>query len=793
MFKKLLLAIVIFLQIQISFAQLNMSLLGQYDYPGTRGDVSDIWGYVDEMGNEYAIVGNETGVSIVNVTNPTNLVEVFYTPGANTIWRDMKTWNDKVYITNEGGNGLMIIDLAPLPGSTSLTVTNYTGSTYPFTTAHNLYIDENGYCYIFGADNGVGGAIILNLNLPTTNPGFEAGRYNQYYLHDGVVRGDTLWGSAINDGFLVVVNVVNKSVPVSMATKNTPSNFTHNAWFSDDNQRIYTTDEKSNAFLGAYDISDINNITELGRIQSSPGMNVIPHNTHFINNYIVTSYYRDGVTVHDVCDPTNMVLVGHYDTSPAFSGDGFNGCWGVYPWLPSGNIIAADIENGLFVLDIDYIRAQKLEGVVTDTITSNPINGVQVSIVSTSATANTNVIGGYKIGIAATGTYDITFSKAGYVSKTITGVSLNAVTCNPTILNVELMPLVPFTFVVNVINANTLAPVPNAQVRVQNAGYDNSVTTNASGTFTFNSFTEAVYTITAGKWGFVTNCDDNITVNGSNANYTIAIAPGYYDDFSFNFNWTVSGTASAGTWERGEPVGTILGSDESNPNFDVTTDCNVEAFVTGNGGGNVGDDDVDGGETILTSPVFDLTSYSNPFVNYYRWFVNGGGSGSPNDQLVVKLNNGSTTVTIETVTAATAGSSSWVGKNIRVSDFITPTNNMRLSVTVNDVIAGHISEGGLDKFEITDGLVSVNEIQEINSVNIFPNPFNELINIQLLNNVNTSAIQIQIVDVAGRLVDKFNFTNEANIQLKNNYKKGVYFVNIYDNGVLIKIQKLIKH
>jgi hypothetical protein len=295
-----------------------------------------------------------------------------------------------------------------------------------------------------------------------------------------------------------------------------------------------------------------------------------------------------------------------------------------------------------------------------------------------------------------------------------------------------------------------------------------------------------------GKWGYVTNCDDNVTVNGSNANYTIAITPGYYDDFSFNFNWTVTGTASAGQWERGEPVGTTLGADESNPDLDVATDCNEEAYVTGNGGGNVGDDDVDNGETILTSPVFNLTTYADPYVNYYRWFLNGGGSGGPNDQLVVKLNNGSTTVTIETVTAATAGSSSWVGKTIRVSDFITPTNNMRLSVTVNDIPGGHISEGGLDKFEISEGLVSVNELEQENTVNIFPNPFNDLIQIQL-QDVNTSAIQIQIVDVAGRLVDKFNFTNEANIQLKNNYKKGIYFVNIYDNGVLIKNQKLIKH
>ena len=217
--KKLLFLLVFFAQIHFSFSQLNMSLLGNHSFPGSRGDVSDIWGYVDENGNEYAIVGLEEGVSIVDVTNPGSLNEVFYTPGASTIWRDMKTWGDKAYITNEGGNGLMIIDLAPLPGSTALTVTNYTGSNYPFQTAHNLYIDENGYCYVMGADYSEGGAIILDLNVPTTDPNFEVGLYDDYYLHDGMVRGDTLWGGAINDGFLVVVNVSNKAAPISMATR----------------------------------------------------------------------------------------------------------------------------------------------------------------------------------------------------------------------------------------------------------------------------------------------------------------------------------------------------------------------------------------------------------------------------------------------------------------------------------------------------------------------------------------------------------------------------------------------
>ncbi len=34
----------------------------------------------------------------------------------------------------------------------------------------------------------------------------------------------------------------------------------------------------------------------------------------------------------------------------------YHGCWGVYPFLPSGYIIASDISEGLFVLGIDSIH-----------------------------------------------------------------------------------------------------------------------------------------------------------------------------------------------------------------------------------------------------------------------------------------------------------------------------------------------------------------------------------------------------------------------------------------------------
>jgi choice-of-anchor B domain-containing protein len=786
--KKILLFAIVLLQINFASAQLNMSLLSQFTFPGSRGDVSDIWGYVDENGNEYAIVGLQEGVAIVDVTNPTSPNEVFYTAGATTIWRDMKTWGDKAYITNEGGNGLMIIDMSPLPGSTSLTVTNYTGSNYPFTTAHNLYIDENGYCYIIGADNGVGGAIILNLNVPTTDPNFEVGRYNDYYLHDGMVRGDTLWGGAINDGFLVAVDVSTKSNPVTMATKITPSSFTHNIWISPDGQTVVTTDEKSNAYLAAYDVSNLANITETDRIQSSPGQNVIPHNVHFKDNFIVTSYYRDGVTIHDVSDPYNIIEVGNYDTSPAFSGNGFNGCWGVYPWLPSGNVIASDIENGLFVLGATYAGACYLKGNVTNLNTSANLDGVQVDILSSSISTNSNVIGNYSTGLATAGSYDVVFSKAGFKNDTTFNVSLT--NGNTTIVDAQLEPLVAFNFSGQVLESGTMNPIANAKVRIENSQSSTVVSTNASGNFTVNGFTEATYNVTAGKWGYVTSCSNNQTINQSTTAYTVVLDKGYYDDFSLDFNWVATGNASTGDWERGVPNGTMLGSLESNPGADVLTDCNDEAFVTGNAGGGAGDDDVDDGTVILTSPVFDATLFFDPYVEYDRWFFTGSGGSQSTDVLSVKLSNGSTSIEIDNANINSSDNSTWANRSIRISDFITPTNNMRFIIETADLGSGHLVEAGLDKFMVFDGAVAINEIDDNDKFIISPNPFNEVINVKL--NTELSNIEIKIFDVTGKLLDSYSFNNQQIISLNNNYENGIYMINIYTNNELVKTQKLIK-
>ena len=83
----------------LSQDSLHMSVLGSVEYPNTNG--IDIWGWVDSSGNEFAIMGLRDGVSVVDVTDPTNPIEKFLIPDIYSIWRDIKTFNNYAYITTE--------------------------------------------------------------------------------------------------------------------------------------------------------------------------------------------------------------------------------------------------------------------------------------------------------------------------------------------------------------------------------------------------------------------------------------------------------------------------------------------------------------------------------------------------------------------------------------------------------------------------------------------------------------------------------------------------------------------
>ncbi|MBK8226976.1 MAG: choice-of-anchor B family protein [Flavobacteriales bacterium] len=760
-----------------STAQLNIDFVGQLDYQVLRNsNLSNLWGYTDEFGNEYALMGvcgtddqNPGGLSVVSLADPTDPQEIFFFPGPASIWREIKVWGDYAYVTTEAADGeLTIVDLSPLPQSTNLPAIVWDAPGW--TTSHSLFIDENGRLFIHGANRGNGGVIMYDLTQDPMNP-VEVGEFDTWYCHDSFARGDTLYAGHIYDGFFSIVDVSDPSAPVLLGTKNTPSDFTHNTWLDSSGDYLFTTDERTNAYVGAYDVSDPTDITEVDRLRSDNGSGAIPHNTYWLNGYAVTSYYTFGVTIYDVSDPHNMVEVGHYDTTP-LSGDGFSGAWGVYPYFPSGNLIISDMQRGLFVLAPTYVQACWLEGPVTNAVTSAPVGNATVQISGTSATDNTDVSGQYATGFATAGSYTVIASAPGYYPATINGVQL--VNGQVTVLPIELEPMVPFDVTCSVVTQGTGVPVEGATVVIESQSYSYTGTTDASGNCTLQGVFAESYSITAGRWGWHTSCIAPAPMSPSSNSFQVQLPAGYADDFALDLGWTVSGDATSGQWERGVPEGTSLGNDPSNPSSDAAADCGESAFVTGLSGGGAGDNDVDGGSAVVTSPLFDATGDGAAHVRYERWFVNGGGSGNPNDQLLISLDNGSTTMTLETITANGASNGTWLSRDYRISDFLEPTATMRLIASTADSSPGHVVEAGFDVFELY--YVDDTGIEDATArVLLFPNPSDGMVRVQAM---GIGAGTYDVIDHAGRVVVLGNWPSSGVLDADWDLAPGAYTLNI---------------
>ena len=777
--KKAYLLFVFLLILFTSESQLNIDSLSHIDYQQLHGaNLNDVWGYVDELGNEYAIVGTSKGTSIVNVTNPNNPVEVYWLPGSESIWRDPCVYGNYAYVTTEAEDGLQIIDLTPLPQSTNLTSTLYTGpSGGNWQSAHTCFVDENGFAYIFGANRGNGGTIILDVNTNPMNP-IEVGEFDSWYIHDGYARNDTLYAAHIYDGFYSIIDVSTKSNPILLGTQTTPSSFTHNIWPSQNGQYVFTTDEVSGSYITVYDISNPSNMIEVDRTQHSPGSGVVPHNTHVMGDYLITSYYSDGVVIHDITHPTNIIKVGQYDTYPGQT-IGFDGCWGVYPFLPSGTILAADITKGLFILGPTYEKASYLEGTVTDINTNLPLGNVKVQLVGNDQIENTTINGFYATGILGTGMYSVTFNKVGYYPKTeiidlFQGTIIN--------LQTQLIPIPPFNLNIQVVESGTLNPIANAQIKLIHPEIEHVGTTNALGQETMILYYQdgQSYQIFAGKWGYITTCFDSL-ITENTITLTIELEKGYFDDFEFDLGWVEIGDAETGRWERGIPNPT----NNTMTGQDAPYDCGKIGYVTGNDPNlNPIQDDVHNGFTKLLSPQMDLTTMNNPHINYASAFYCYYGPGLVDDTLKIFLSNGTDEILIDQIGGPQNELMYYSYKSIPISGLIPLTQTMQLSVYISDFTPNNnVTEAAFDHFSITD--FSTNELPEIDSKSyrIYPNPSSEYFIIEGI----TSEVNFQLFTAEGTLLLD-SYLSEKNNQLEiSTFPKGLYVMAI--GNQILKVMK----
>jgi len=102
----------------------------------------------------------------------------------------------------------------------------------------------------------------------------------------------------------------------------------------------------------------------------------IIHNIHGRGNYVYIAHYASGVYVADVHDPLAISNAGGYDTYTGTS-TGYIGCWGVYPYFPSGRWIASDTQTGLYLFAFAGLqprtRSPLLSPADGDTLAFSPV------------------------------------------------------------------------------------------------------------------------------------------------------------------------------------------------------------------------------------------------------------------------------------------------------------------------------------------------------------------------------------------------------------------------------------
>ena len=340
--------------------------LAEFSQAATSGN--DCWGYTSPSGREYAIMGLINGTGFAEVTNPGNAQIVAFMSGPTSLWRDMKVFGHHAYVVSEGGGGIQIFDLSQIDASVvTLAGQQTAGGT---ATSHNVAIDEvSGYLYRCGG--GSNGLRIYDLNADPTNPP-QVGSWSDRYVHDAQIvtftdgpnagRQIAFCFGGFNGGStetgVDILDVTNKASIVNVARLEYPqAAYCHQGWLSADGTMLFTLDEQDEIDFGVTSRIHLVDVSILASpVYLGPSTNENPattHNAYVVGDRLFVANYRSGVRVYDVSVPSQPAEVAMFDTYPESDASGYNGCWSVFPFFPSGTVIASDLQRGLFVVRLE--------------------------------------------------------------------------------------------------------------------------------------------------------------------------------------------------------------------------------------------------------------------------------------------------------------------------------------------------------------------------------------------------------------------------------------------------------
>ena len=371
-----------------SFAcdQIDMlSHLALADFSSKPRLANDIWGFVDlNTEREYALIGLYNGTAVVDVTDPATPFEVGFVSGPGSVWRDIKVaqnydsddarWRTYAYVSTDSANErLVVIDLTGLPNRVAL------GHRIKQSTPiHNVHISNVNYA--------TGVPMQKDPSLHVLGSSRNKGAFHSYALQDAAVPklvGESSGGYShdatsmlvtdaraaacgddsascevlidFNEDAVELWDVTDRTdAPLLSSIRYTRSAYVHSGWWSEDGRFLFVQDELDETrfalptTLRVFDLSDLTNPVFAGSWEGPT--NAIDHNGYTRGNRYYMSNYTRGLTILDITNPAEPMDVGFFDTYPVSDTTALNGAWGVFPFLPSGNILVSDIDSGLYVL-----------------------------------------------------------------------------------------------------------------------------------------------------------------------------------------------------------------------------------------------------------------------------------------------------------------------------------------------------------------------------------------------------------------------------------------------------------
>jgi choice-of-anchor B domain-containing protein len=617
-----------------------MAWLPLTEFPNNQHSGNDCWGYTSPSGREYAFYGMQSGFSVLDVTDPTNPVQLGFVPGNNSVWRDIKVIGDYAYGVSEGGLGIQVIDLSQADSGSVTHVRNKMQNGH--TSTHNIAANpDSGYLYLCGANIGNGGLVAVSTADPE-NPTI-VGAWTGRYVHDAqIVTYDSgpyagreiayccVAGSGVN-----VIDVTDKGNMYRIGSFAYPgTHYCHQAWLSEDRQYLFTNDEMDEGTSFAVTtthVLDVSNPAAPYEVTTfTSGSASTDHNLYVVGDRAFEANYMSGLRVFDVSNPLGAQEVAYLDTSPDRDQVGYHGAWSNYPFFASGTILVSDIERGLFILRLgeDGLAFSFPDGLPEQLSPGAPTQ-VRAVIDGDGATLDP-------------GSVELVLGTAD--GQSVTAMSPDGA-------------------------GGFVADLPAGQCLEE---YE----------YHFRAKD------TAGR-SYVEPFNAPI-IGGFEAQVATGTEVAFADDFQSDMAWLADNSrATSGGWARVQPTG----GNAVEPASDA--DGSGLAFLTG----AIPGESLEGGPITLTSPALDLAGRDFAQVHFSLWY-DVDGIAAPPMEVELSDDNGVTWTLVESFPREAA----WRSRDVRVADFVQPTGQVRLRFTASNVLGIATVEAGVDDIRVTSPL-----------------------------------------------------------------------------------------